>query len=67
MEEDQRFDALYTLNYILQDKEIEQVRGYKNLLRAVLRVINYPFVESADQNPVLRIKRYRNIDKIGEK
>ena len=65
VQEDQNFDALYTLNYILQDKEIEQVKGYKNLLRAVLRVINYAFVESADQNPVLRIKRYRNIDKIG--
>jgi hypothetical protein len=46
----------------LQDKEIEQIKGYKNLLRAVLRLINYAFVESADQNPVLRINRYRNID-----
>lgn len=25
-------------------------------------MINYAFVESADQNPVLRINRYRNID-----
>lgn len=58
------YDALYTLNYILQDKEIEQIKGYKNLLRAVLRLINYAFVESADQNPVLRINRYRNIDKM---
>lgn len=28
----------------------------------MLRLINYAFVESADQNPVLRINRYRNID-----
>ena len=34
------------------------------MLRAVLRLINYAFVESADQNPVLRINRYRNIDKM---
>lgn len=30
----------------------------------MLRLINYAFVESADQNPVLRINRYRNIDKM---
>ena len=60
----EKFDALYTLNYILQDKEIEVIPGYKNLLRAVLRLINYAFVESVDLNPILRINRFRNIDMI---
>lgn len=58
----EKYDALYTLNYILQDKSLIELKSYKNLLRAVLRLINYAFVESADQNPILRINRYRNID-----
>jgi hypothetical protein len=40
----EQLDALYTLTQILKDKEIEQIKGYKNLLRAVLRLINYAFV-----------------------
>ena len=59
-----KYDALYTLNYILQDPEIKGVKNSKNLLRAVLRLINYAFVESADQTPILRINRYRNIDRM---
>jgi hypothetical protein len=42
------------------------VRGANNLLRAVIRLINYAYVVSADQNPVLRINRYRNLDKMGK-
>ncbi len=53
--------ALDTLIGILQDEDLKAVKGSTNLLRAVLRLINYAFVESADQNPVLRINRYRNL------
>ena len=38
------------------------IKGNINLQRAVLRLITYAYVESADQNPVLRINRYRNLD-----
>jgi hypothetical protein len=41
---------------------MSQVKGHTNLLRAVLRLITYAYVESADQNPVLRINRCRNLD-----
>ena len=53
--------AMDTLIGILQDQDLRSVKGSTNLLRAVLRLINYAFVESADQNPVLRINRYRNL------
>lgn len=51
-----------TLIGILEDEEIKSVKGANNLLRAVIRLINYAYVVSADQNPVLRINRYRNLD-----
>jgi hypothetical protein len=54
--------SLDTLIGILEDKEIQTVKGSNNLLRAVIRLINYAYVVSADQNPVLRINRYRNLD-----
>ena len=38
------------------------VKGNINLQRSVLRLITYAYIESADQNPVLRINRYRNLD-----
>ena len=41
---------------------MKTVKGSNNLLRAAIRLINYAYVESADQNPVLRINRYRNLD-----
>ena len=41
---------------------MKTVKGFNNLLRAVIRLINYAYVVSADQNPVLRINRYRNLD-----
>jgi len=53
---------LDTLIGILEDEEIKNVKGANNLLRAVIRLINYAYVVSADQNPVLRINRYRNLD-----
>jgi hypothetical protein len=43
---------------------MKTVKGCNNLLRAVTRLINYAYVLSADQNPVLRINRYRNLDKM---
>jgi len=53
---------LDTLIGILEDEEIKNVKGANNLLRAVIRLINYAYVVSAEQNPVLRINRYRNLD-----
>jgi hypothetical protein len=41
---------------------MKSVKGANNLFRAVVRLINYAYVVSADQNPVLRINRYRNLD-----
>lgn len=35
-----------------------------NLQRAVLRLITFAYVESADLSPVLRINRYRNLDQM---
>lgn len=40
----EKYDALYTLNYILQDEELKKLKSSKNLLRSVLRLINYAFV-----------------------
>jgi len=39
-----------------------EVNGCINLQRSVLRLITFAYIESADQNPVLRINRYRNLD-----
>lgn len=61
-EEKVELTSLDTLIGILEDKEIQTVKGANNLLRAVIRLINYAYVVSADQNPVLRINRYRNLD-----
>ena len=61
-EEKVNLTSLDTLIGILEDKEIQTVKGSNNLLRAVIRLINYAYVVSADQNPVLRINRYRNLD-----
>jgi hypothetical protein len=41
---------------------MKSVKGSTNLFRAIVRLINYAYVVSADQNPVLRINRYRNLD-----
>jgi hypothetical protein len=51
---------------ILQDSEMTQkaVKGNINLQKAVLRLITFAYIESADQNPVLRINRYRNLDQM---
>ena len=32
----------------------------KDCLQAVLRLINYAFVDTANQNPILRLSRIRN-------
>jgi hypothetical protein len=40
------------------------VKGNINLQKAVLRLITFAYIESADQNPVLRINRYRNLDQM---
>jgi hypothetical protein len=52
---------------ILQDSEMTQnvVKGNINLQKAVLRLITFAYIESADQNPVLRINRYRNLEQMG--
>lgn len=44
--------------------EKNNVYGYINLQRAVLRLITFAYVESADLSPVLRINRYRNLDQM---
>lgn len=62
MEREPPLTSLDTLIGILEDEEIKKVKGANNLLRAVIRLINYAYVVSADQNPVLRINRYRNLD-----
>lgn len=59
-----RPSSLDVLIAILEDKEMASSRDCVNLQRAVLRLITYAYVESADQNPVLRINRYRNLDRI---
>lgn len=50
---------------ILQDNELnekgKEVKGNINLQRAVLRLITFAYIESASENPVLRINRYRNL------
>lgn len=64
MEEPTILDILVAM---LQDSEMkENVKGNINLQRAVLRLITFAYIESADQNPVLRINRYRNLDKMAE-
>jgi hypothetical protein len=51
---------------ILQDNQLNEkgkvVKGNINLQRAVLRLITFAYIESASENPVLRINRYRNLD-----
>ena len=67
MEEPSILDILVA---ILQDNEMNSnsVEGNINLQKAVLRLITFAYIESADQNPVLRINRYRNLDQMrGEK
>jgi hypothetical protein len=51
---------------ILQDPEMNAsgTIGFINLQRAILRLITFAYIESASENPVLRINRYRNIDEM---
>ena len=35
-------------------------------MRAILRLINYAFVDTVDQNPITRISRLRHYDSISE-
>ena len=51
---------------ILQDPEMNASGsiGFINLQRAILRLITFAYIESASENPVLRINRYRNIDEM---
>jgi hypothetical protein len=59
-------NILDVLVAILQDNELNEkgneVKGNINLQRAVLRLITFAYIESASENPVLRINRYRNLD-----
>lgn len=65
-DDEQNATILDILVAILQDDEMEKnnVYGYINLQRAVLRLITFAYVESADLSPVLRINRYRNLDQM---
>mgnify|MGYP003459611165 CR=1 FL=1 len=38
----------------------------KDCLRAVLRLINYAFVDTANQNPILRLSRIRNYEEVNK-
>jgi hypothetical protein len=51
---------------ILQDDQMmaSDVMGSINLQRAVLRLITFAYIESSSQSPVLRINRYRNLDRM---
>jgi hypothetical protein len=57
-------NILDVLVAILQDNELNShdVKGNINLQRAVLRLITFAYIDSASENPVLRINRYRNLD-----
>lgn len=57
--------SLYILCTILEDCEIEKLRSNaKDVLRAVLRLINYAFVDTVKQNPIMRLSRLRNYTQV---
>lgn len=65
--EDKSNQSLYILCTILEDEGIKELKGNgKDCLQAVLRLINYAFVDTANQNPILRLSRIRDYEEINK-
>ena len=62
---DRANQSLFILCLILEDDDIHKLKSNaKDALRAILRLINYAFVDTVKQNPIVRLSRLRNYNTI---